>query len=417
MTAEDLARSMVASFDVRYEDQTDNYDTLSAVTTAGAQGVASALHNFVIASQAARPADWVAIDQARAASPAFGGRANQPKDEVNSSYHDLGTFMTQLAASQASPGIRAAAAVVAAAVDSAVFARTDDSRGNQGESIFFPATGARGISEYIDEAGSFLAATGWGSFLNRYHAALAGRPAAQAPGWAYNHNGVATALNLGTQVGVNPVVPGLVLPAGGQDWYRFATLATGTARNSVRVAGSQGGRMMLRVYEAGTSTLVAEGRGVVSLRGLPAGKYVMSTTRVHPGAAIPYSLKVAAPKAVVAIPASNTSATTAQALGTVVTTQLYAGLRRPTAAQPAWFTFDTPRSVVPLMGTATILSPGIPLTATLYDEQGDALATARGRHALKLNYRDTGGAQSFQIAVQGRATSYSIFFAEPRISG
>ena len=412
VTADDLARSLVSSFNGKYGGQGDWADTLSAVTRKGVAGVASALHDFVIATQAAGPADWAAIDQARAEAPFFGGNQHQPK--VQNSYHDLGLFMNDLAIGPASPGIRIAAQAVEAAVASTVFARTADGRGNRGESIFFPAAGTAANPNYVAEAGSFLAATGWGGFLDRYRAALASRPAAQPPGWAYNHNGVASALDLGTQVGVNPAVPGLVLPAGGQDWYRFATLAPGGRRNSVSVAGGQAGRVMLRVYEAGTSTLVAQGRGMVSLRGLPAGQYVMSATRVHPGSAVAYSLNVAAPNAAVAIPAANTTAATAASLGPIVTTQLYAGLRRATAAQPAWFSFDTPRSAVPLRGRATILSPGVPLTATLYDEQGDALKTVRGRQALQLDYVDSGSAQSYRIAVRGRATSYSIFFAELR---
>lgn len=410
VTPDALASSMVLSFEARYGHDDSYLDTLSATNLGRIEGLTAALGNFVASTSSARVGDWEAMIQAWEYSPAYG---SAPRF----SYRDLGQFLGKVADSKADPSIRFAAEVALAALESAVFARTDDTRDSKGLSIYFPVPLVGIVPEYRTEvaASGFEAETGWLGFLERFYAALQRTPPPVPSSWAYNNSGPSSALKLGTQVGAMQRVPGLMIRGGETNWFRFDTLYPGRLRNAVRmVTSAQASRLMLRLYDANAPTTpITEGLRAASLRFLPPGEYLLAVTSPSERVAGRYNVWIDAPRTLRGrpdLPAGNGTIETAKNLGTVGGTNFFSGLSRSASTPHAWFKFATPRSEDPYTATVILLSDGQPLTLDLLDEQGNLLGRTRGRNTLTLNYEATGSAGSYHLRVSGYPGAYSLMF-------
>jgi hypothetical protein len=176
VTTLDLARSMVTSFHQQYVPQRTNYaDTLSAVYAPYLQPIVNAVRGFVNATHAATPADWTAIDRARARATPYWGDEGMPLTPPFTN-RDLGLFMQQVAASpQVSLPIRQAAAQVSWLIQGAVFAKTDGKRFASGLAIYLPDPKLPLDPSYATLVPDFNAQTGWFGFLTNLRAATQSR--------------------------------------------------------------------------------------------------------------------------------------------------------------------------------------------------------------------------------------------------
>ncbi|OJW21663.1 MAG: hypothetical protein BGO49_09930 [Planctomycetales bacterium 71-10] len=414
---DDLARSLVDAFGARYVRGGGWIrDTLAAVHTDGLGGLAAAIGRFTDAAKSAGPSDWTTIAEAWS----FASYFHDDEEGEVVVYRDLGQFMSQVAASASVPdALRSAAADVVASLGSVVFAKTDDARQATGLSILFPPLENRIRKTYTAQivASGFESATGWGSFLTSYFAALRAMPHPEDldPIWARNDHGTASALDLGVPAGTptTATVPEMNLGAGETAWFQFRTTDRARAGNMVRVLPGRGAAgAVVRIYAQDDPLHpVAQGRRRASLRGLPAGTYLVGVTATEGARSTRFSLSVAAPHPWrrADAPASNASRATAEDLGTISAARLVSGLARSRADRESWFTFDTGRSA-DAGSTVSLLGQGRFMSLSLYDEAGALVAAARGARNLKLAYDASGAAESYSLKVTGAPGSFGLFF-------
>jgi len=413
----ELARSMVSAFQARYGGRSQIVDTLAALDVSRIDDLTEALRGFVTTTQSATPRDWRGLVTAWTGATTF-------NDAESTVYRDLGQFMAGTVESRlVGSAVREAADGVLEALGSVVFARTEDTRRTMGLSIFFPPSADRWTSSYTAEAAAvgFLDATGWTSFLSRFYDVAAKLPQdwRDGPDWAHNDHGPLSALDLGLQTGARQRAPDLTIDAGETAWFQFSTQQAGRRGDAVRVIRRAGAaNVLLRVYSADTaaeqSAPIAQGFGAATLRGLPAGEYLLSATAPRASAAR-FGLAVAAPRLPGRspdLPGRNDSMKTAEDLGVVLGSRFVPGLSRSSDWQDAWYKFSTPRSTTPVDGLVTLMTDGQPMELSLYDDQGRLLSRARGNNLVQLPYAAPGGADSFFLKIGGRRGAYSLFFTD-----
>lgn len=420
VTAEDLGRAMVRSYDEQYQKESRQLDTLSLVQTGELDALSASLRRFVIDTSSARPQDWAALRRARSFANKFGGVRGR-----HFPFRDLGQFLSRAADSVPNPRIRQDARAALNALQRAVLARTDDQRHSTGLSIVLPVSPEKNPPDYNRQAAAFLSASGWYTFLNRFRTVGAGSACTLAADWAEYNDDHKDPTGLGTVFGPGVRIPELTLPRGDVDWYSFSTVETGGPSDAIVLdSGGAAEDARLQLFRSDElSQPVASGNGRISLNGLPEANYLLEVSHGGKRLSFGYTLALDAPRSTNPKPVPSPGqtidlgsfldpglATPSVPVGT--DTETFAVLDRLDASQPASFTFGTPRSITPLRGAVRVFGgTARNLTVTLSSEEGRVLARSRGRKAVELFYKASGSGESYTLTVGGGAGTYQIFFA------
>ncbi len=421
VTPAQLGSALVASFYAEYKMQSTNNDTLSVVQTNGLDLLAKDLRAFVDDTATASRADWTGLRRARSDALKFGGK------DPSSPFRDLGQFLMGVSEYDASPKLRADAGTALQALGQVVVAKTQDRRQATGLSIVLPTPGQRVPDDYANQASSFLTATGWLEFLKRFATEGRGAFCPDPVDWAESNNTANTATDLGIVQGRKVLVPDLTLPRGDVDWYEFATDAEGGPGDTIKLVGSpRDSNVTTKLFQgtATSMTLVASGRTTVSLNGSDPGNYLLEI--MHPGEKLsfPYSVTINAPvpEKPADVPGGNSSLETATDLGTVIDPGLavvssgnphirFAVLNRTDPSEPAWYQFETPRSITPLDGALEVLGgTARNRRVTLYDQEGKAIASYRGRETVRVPFVARGDGESYSVSIGGGPGTYELYF-------
>lgn len=411
VSAESLASALVVNYERQYRGNTDGADTLSALRSSDMGALITALQGFTSAALAGgvTTADFDVLRDARDAASSFLGHSEQ---------RDLGQFMQFIADATSLPStIRNTAQGVLDALADAVIARTSDERQTSGLSILLPAHGESVSSSYTTRFASFLTATGWGNFLTQFVTGPTTRPASLNPDFAESNEQAARAYDLRSLSGHGHVVDQLSLHNRVDlDFFRFTTLATGTATDQLSITrGTSGTSWRLALLDEDGAQLTSQsGTGTsltVSLNGRAAGMYLVridSTT----GDLVPtYALNIDAPNAA---PTSdwagdNSTAEKAFDLGVVSSDAVFSGLVVE-AGQTDWFTFATPRNVEggATLGQLQVVSAsGQTLTLSL---KKDLATVTRSGDSVTIGF-DTGSAFTYHVSVSGTTgDTYQLVF-------
>ncbi|MCS7046816.1 MAG: clostripain-related cysteine peptidase, partial [Gemmataceae bacterium] len=413
--AEALASALVTAYENRYRGAAEGTDVLSALRTSALAGLTAALQTFTTAvlTGGLTTAQFDVLRDARDAATSFLGHPE---------HRDLGQFMQFAADAPTLPaGVRNAARAVVNALSNAVVAKTADQRLTSGLSILLPAHGQTISGDYTAQFAAFLAATGWGNFLQQFVGGPTARPTILDPDFAEANEHPRRAHDLKTLTGNSNHVTNLSLHNRvDQDYFRFRTLAAGTSAHNVTATRDAGGgtwRMSLQNQD-GVELSAVTGTGTtltLSLSGRPAGTYLVLINSTD-GTIIPrYALQINAPAAPANVAVAdwagnNSSPDKAYSLGVIGNDVIYSGL----VLEPGrtdWFTFQTPRNVQ--AGTThgylqVVSTTGKPLTVNL--QKGDE-APATGNASVVTLPFDTGTANTYRFSVVGAANdTYQLFF-------
>lgn len=196
----------------------------------------------------------------------------------------------------------------------------------------------------------------------------------------------ATASDLGTLRDVTSL-PGLTIHAArNDDWFRFSTVAAGSAAASVRIDFRNGdGDLDVELYDSLGTTRLREASGAtnvesISLAGLAAGTYFVRVLG-HNGDLNPfYTLTVTPPAEL--LPdrfEANGTRLTAKPLGNVQGTRTWDTLSIHTGSDADWFSFTTDAtSSAGHLVRIDFLNVRGDLDLRLFDSAGGLLATAAG---------------------------------------
>jgi hypothetical protein len=411
-TSADLAAGLVLSYQVQYQPQHTDSDTLSATTAGQVAALQAALHDFTSAVlSAAGPGDLTILGAARSGATSF---TDSPD------FRDLGQVMNAVIqgyGSVASP-IKSAAGEVLSALGGAVAFHTADRRQTSGLSIYLPHPGQGISTTYLQQYGRFFSATGWDGFLQAFVNARSAVPDVQ-PDAAENNDLAALAYNLHALIGHNNLYTHLTIDRpNDEDWYRFGTLATAASNDAVGIGyDPAAGSMSLQLYDAYGDLLAQSHTGagidIVPLHNDPAGVYFVRIRGdgVH---TIPqYSMNINAPNVVFYTrdwAAGNDVPSKAYDLGLVSSRLLDSGLALD-PGQSDWFTFTTPRNPGQTLAVLTVTLTGSdPVTAQLFDAQGNPLTAATGTGQLHLEYpTGLGSSYSLQLTGPSEPTSHPIY--------
>ncbi|MBM4044919.1 MAG: hypothetical protein FJ279_07385, partial [Planctomycetes bacterium] len=287
MTAEEVGAAIVGSYGAFY----GNSQTLSATRVSSYGSLATALTGFADAVLAdATDADWNRIVDARNATPYYAYQY----------YRDLGAFMANVSGAVPTPSLIAAANNVSAAYAGAIVANhSGTSEGATGLSIYLPGPGGSMDPGYEATNYDLVADTHWRSFVE---ALTLRTPRAPVAGdWAERNNVRAESADLHSLAGPGLVFENLSIhESGNDDWFRFETLADGTAADNVQIAFTHAdGNLDLELYDAtgalltsSTSTTDSE---QVSLEGRAAGQYFIRVFGLGGAVNPSYTLTINAP--------------------------------------------------------------------------------------------------------------------------
>jgi len=155
VTAQQLAQGMVSSFTTSYVS--DGVSTLSAVSSAAMDSVATSLRTFVTASAGLTAANITAIKSIVGGVTHFDFPENI----------DLKQFMQRVSTTASLPAaVRSAAGGVVTAINQAVLYKMADARQTGGLAVYLPTTTSQENGDY-GMFTAFESATGWGGFVNR----------------------------------------------------------------------------------------------------------------------------------------------------------------------------------------------------------------------------------------------------------
>ena len=153
MTASQLGTKIVQ----RYGQVYGAMDTLSATNMATESKLTTDLNNFAVAAE--RSAEWTTITNARNASAYY----------TDTTFRDLGTFLSYVGSHAADPGLRSAAQTASTDYQASIIKNYSGRREHAtGLSIYLPGQGPAIRSDYTAANFDFAADTQWDEFLVRY---------------------------------------------------------------------------------------------------------------------------------------------------------------------------------------------------------------------------------------------------------
>ncbi len=422
VTAEALATGLVQAFAARY-GTTGYADTLAAVSTAKLGDLAAALQAVVAAVDNAPIGDPVAAEAAaedRRRVVAIAASTLLP-NAAAPEQRDLGGFLAALAADATlAPAIHTAAGSALAALDAAVVSRTADLRGHSGLSVYLPVSDVTHLtidpalfSGYGTEYAGFVSVTTWADMLADLKMAADdafGRPdnkdSDELPA---NNNvmGAATDLRLLGSAGI--VKSGLSLhDIDDKDWYAFQVNADAGASLAVDVRGPAA--LIAELRNAANQTLATAANGRLQLANLPAGAQTFYLY-FHSAAVVnSYGFTVNPPVTAADLSGDNATPDKTYALPPDAGGS-YAGFAVAADSQD-WLRFDTTAQTSADLRRVTLtVAGGNPVEAQLRNAAGFVVSSAAGTGVLVLPFTQSGGAESYTLALVNRNTatvSYSL---------
>jgi clostripain len=425
VTANDLANSLITSYQQQYQSDRRNWDTLSATDTSKLAAFTTALKSFTDNAVAiTTAATWDAIHDARDAATSF---------FQNPNYRDLGQFLQTISTSTntaITAALKTAALNAYNALDALVVNKTLDQRNTEGLSIYLPNSGAINADYLKAHNTAFFTATGWKTFLDALLTRGTNNGNTLGIDWAESNDVAPRAYNFNTLIGDGYSFNNLSIHKSSDiDWYRFSIQGTGTTTDKVTVnysnANSQ--RLTASLYKSdssgnrvqvGSSSDSGTGIETLSLNSQTTGEYWIKITGNN---IVPqYSLKFDTPGTVSNGNdwiAGNDIQTKAYDLGIIAAQSVFSGLQ-VAVATPDYFEFETPKNQLVEPGTVYIKTVGNQsVTAQLYQVDGTTTGTflnsQTGTGTLQVNYSDIPGQKYWlKVSQSGTATptAYSLDF-------
>jgi hypothetical protein len=430
VSAQDVAASIVNSYQAKFQGDFRGWDTLSAIDLQKLRqpDLVQKLEEFTdqaISFIQANANNASIINVARDAATAFFGTDH---------LRDLGQFLdavgNQSGSSPALKDLKDAAIAASIALNNLVVAQTADKRDTSGLSVFLPntpSTLSRNIevaanannSSYNTRNSDFLTQTGWTNFLNTFVGQAVSTSI--SPDWAENNDIAARSFDLHTLVGSGNQFSGLSLhKAADNDWYRFAIKEQGALSVSV----SNG--LSFKLYQLskdgdGNTSRVEVNSGISE--SAPKGDYLVNV--VASNITVPsYSLTINAP----GTPSNdhdwtkgNDTPQKAKELGTISARTIFSGLQIDATTKDDWFTFELPKlnsdRIAPVQVAVNLIGSQA-ATAQLFvanpEPSGSPIAittSQSGTGTLSLLAPDPTPGKIYQLKISGSSpVAYSLGF-------
>ncbi len=412
---EQLASNLVSSYSQEYAGNESGWDTQSAIRTSDLTPLAGALRALTNLAGTLSAAQLASLATILEVSTSYSAP----------DYRDLGSILTGIVNEATLPqSFRDAAQSVQQAITNSLVALANDARRSSGMSIFVPEGTSLGTF-YSAEFATFVAATGWDSFIAKAGGQGNGGTTGSRFGrsvsiqdWAENNDLPAVAENLFRIAGSNVTFNGLSLhDAKDVDWFRFTIAGTGQTNDRVSTTTSGSSALLTEVYNPGGNTLlrssVGSGDGSVSLTGLNAGEYLLKVSSPTGTVVRKYSIVATAPS--VSQPVSRLGDISIQdkafPVGVVANQVALAGLD-VAAGSSNWFAIDTPRLSEERWFSVQI-SPtsGSSLSARVVNAAGKVISTDQGSGTLVLGYLATGASERYYLHItnaMSAAVAYNV---------
>jgi hypothetical protein len=348
-SAQDVAASIVNSYQAKFQGDFRGWDTLSAIDLKKLRqpDLVQKLNEFT--DQAAKFIQANAnnasiINLARDAATAFFGTDH---------LRDLGQFLDAVGNhSGSTPALKDAALAASIALNNLVVTQTADKRDTSGLSVFLPNTQSTLLrnsevpanannSSYNTRNSDFLTQTGWTNFLNTFVGQAVSTSI--SPDWAENNDIAARSFDLHTLVGSGNQFSGLSLhKAADNDWYRFSIKEQGPL--SVNVSNGLSFKLYQLSKDGDGNTSRVEVNSGMS-ENARKGDYLVNV--VASNITVPsYSLTINAP----GTPSNdhdwtkgNDTPQKAKELGTISARTIFSGLQIDATSKDDWFTFELPK--------------------------------------------------------------------------
>jgi Ca2+-binding RTX toxin-like protein len=414
VTANDLANSLISSYQQQYQGDRRNWDTLAATDTSQISTFVNALKSFTTTAVGlTTPSTWDAIHDARDAATSF---------FQNPNYRDLGQFLQAIATSPntALSSLKTTAQNAYNALQTLVVSQTLDKRNTEGLSVYLPNSGTIDAG-YISRNSAFFTATGWKTFLDTLLTRGTNNGNTLAIDWAESNEVAARAYNFNTLIGDGYTFNDLSIHKPSDvDWYRFSIQGTGTTTDKAIVTYSNANsqRLTATLYKTdngnrikvGQTSDTGTGTETVSLSGLATGEYWIE---VKGNNIVPqYSLKFDTPGTVSNGNdwiAGNDIASKAYDLGIITARSLFTGLQIAPAT-PDYFEFETPKNQLVEPGRVTVTVVGNQTITAELLSNNTSVVTKTGTGNLQLDYPGEPG-KTYQLKISGQsAVGYFLDF-------
>jgi hypothetical protein len=400
---DELAQSLVQSFEEFYVYGGNDADTLSAVNTNELEELAESLKSFTdIASEAS--------EEERGAMSSL---RNQSIRYAEKNFVDLGDWLKKVSRSQVvSVEIRDLAENVLESIDMSVEFKTRDSRNSSGLAIYFPKTSQSQDpigSFYQSEYENFLTATGWYSFLETLDG-LSGSTAQLASSRSFNpilgNASASRPLDLGLLSGSNNRIPLSRTSNDTQQFFEFRFEGDAGSDTTIEQIGMVNAEISIRTI--GSDKSLVSGTDSISLNDLDAGTYLVSIDSDSNIDGIRPELVINVPEAVTNADVINNSLLKAEELGLITSDRLLTG-GLISNGQNAYYRFETPRFSTEVNYNLELLTSGsVELEAKILSADGETtIVEGSGVGSIEMNHIASGQGESYILLVSSPENSLS----------
>ena len=397
VSPDELAQSIVLSFEEYYVYDGNTADTLSAINTSQLETVVENLKAFTDLASVAPEEERGAMSSLRNQSIAY----------ADKNYVDLGDWLKKVSRSQVvSVEVRDLAEDVLDSIEDSVKFKTRDSRNSSGLAIYFPKTSRSQNpygSFYQSEYENFLTASGWYSFLDTLDG-LSGSTAQLTSSRSFNpimgNASASRPLDLGLLSGSNNRIPLSLTTDSNHQFFEFNFEGNANINSTIEQIGMFDAGISIRAIES--DKILISGVDSISLNGLDAGTYLVSidsdsdsnTDGIRP------ELVINVPEAETTAEIPNNSVLKAQDLGLISSYRLLTG-NLISNGQTAYYRFDTPRFPSDLNYNLELLTGGsVELEAKMLSADGETIIVeSSGMGSIEMSHRAPGNGESYILMV------------------
>jgi len=395
VSPDELAQSLVQSFEEFYVYDGNDADTLSAVNTSQLEQVAESLKAFTDSASLAPEEERGAMSSLR----------NQTIRYTEKNFIDLGDWLKKVSRSQVvSVELRDLAENVLESINESVEYKTRDARNSSGLSIYFPKTShsQNPIGRmYQSEYENFLTATGWYSFLGTLEG-LSGSTSQLVSSRSFNpilgNASASRPLDLGLLSGSSNRIPLSLTSESDYQFFEF-TFEGDTGKDStIEQIGMEDAKISIR--NIGSNKNLISGTDSISLNGLDAGTYLISIDSESRTDGISPELVINVPEAERTAEITNSSLLKAQELGLISSDRLITG-GLISNGQKAYYQYDTPRFPKELNYNLELYTGGsVELEAKILSADGETtIIESSGLGTIEMNHRASGQGESYIFMV------------------
>ena len=395
VSPDELAQSIVLSFEEYYVYDGNDADTLSAIKTSQLESVIENLKAFTDLAGVAPEDERGAMSSLRNEAIAY----------ADKNYVDLGDWLKKVSRSQVvSVEVRDLAEDVLDTIEDSVEFKTRDSRNSSGLAIYFPKTSRSQnpyASFYQSEYEKFLTASGWYSFLETLDG-LSGSTAQLASSRSFNpvlgNASASRPLDLGLLSASNNRIPLSLTSDSGHQFFEFKFEGDASVDSTIEQTGMVDAGISIRAI--GSDKNLISGTDSISLNGLDAGTYLVSINSDGSIDGTRPELVINVPEAETTADITNSSLLKAQELGLISSYRLLTG-GLISNGQTAYYRFDTPRYPSSLNYSLELLTSGsVELEAKMLSADGKTtLVESSGVGSIEMNHRAPGNGESYILMV------------------